>query len=588
MTSEQTCGFVAVVNTDRSALDRDLLEGLAEANPRSPCAPRLWWQDNVGLGQVGPEAAAEIGEGDPVRVVAGARIDARGLLGDDLGSREAVAGISSAEAIAAAYRAWDVEAPAHLLGDFALAVWDSDRGRLLCARDQLGVEPLYFAETGRTLIVSNALESILAHPLVDDGIDPVAARDFMFAGVASDPQRTVYRGIRRVPAAHVLIWSSGGRAELRRYWRLEDPGYPEDDPDDAVEQFAELVSEATRDRADAGGTAVMLSGGLDSPLVAATARDAVGAGTVHGHTIIPGALMEDAEGELARLAGTALGIGVELHDAGRYELFAGWERPDWRPAQPISDPTALVTVDLLRDAGRTCGAVLTGYDGDALLQTWPAGHFLNLLGRGALGRFTADARRYVREQGAPPPLGLRAALSRGRPHRGQAPVWIDGPHPARGERPPIRRSPRADAVELLTARGFADTVETFDLAVTRSGVPVRHPLLDLRVIEFAMRLAPIRWTVDKRLIRMACAQVLPPAIHARPKAPLRVDPAWLRIVRAGREAQRPAIASDAVGELVRSDRMPTYGEAYEAGVLWPLIWTVELDRWALGTGFSGR
>ena len=84
-------------------------------------------------------------------VVADARIDARTDLIAELARRgeEAARTATDVELVLRAYRAWGVQSVEHLLGDFSFAVWDAAEGRLFCARDHLGVKPLFHAHVGR-------------------------------------------------------------------------------------------------------------------------------------------------------------------------------------------------------------------------------------------------------------------------------------------------------------------------------------------------------------------------------------------------------------------------------------------------------
>ena len=58
------------------------------------------------------------------------------------------------------YAQWGERSPEHLQGDFCFVIWDEDRQRLFCARDQLGVRPLFYAQAGNKWLVSDALEDI--------------------------------------------------------------------------------------------------------------------------------------------------------------------------------------------------------------------------------------------------------------------------------------------------------------------------------------------------------------------------------------------------------------------------------------------
>src|SRR5207244_5341379 len=119
---------------------------------------------------------------------------------------------SDVDLIARAFRRWGDDAPAHILGDFAVAVWDSNARRLVLARDRFGVRPLYFARAGGSLRVSTAL-------LPDDQLDDDAIFDFLLFGENLDGSKTTFARVGRVPPAHVAVFDASGMRQ-RRYWSV--------------------------------------------------------------------------------------------------------------------------------------------------------------------------------------------------------------------------------------------------------------------------------------------------------------------------------------------------------------------------------
>jgi asparagine synthase (glutamine-hydrolysing) len=67
-------------------------------------------------------------------------------------------------------------------------------------------------------------------------------------------------------------------------------------------------------------------------------------------------------------------------------------------------------------------------------------------------------------------------------------------------------------------------LESYDPGVTRLALEARHPLLDLRLVNFVLGIPPVPWCVDKHILREAMATVLPDAVVRRPKSPLAADP----------------------------------------------------------------
>lgn len=174
------------------------------------------------------------------------------------------------ELMAASYRAWGHTFAKHIYGEFAIAIWDSETNRLVCARDQFGVRPFYyyFASSESPLLFASELKAILAHPDVPTIVNAPRLREIAL-GRHSDAAATSYKNIFRLPPASVLTWSTNGRIDVEQYWSL-DPSlstiYSSDR--DYQDAFRTVLYDAVSDRM-AGSTrsGVHLSGGLDSSAV---------------------------------------------------------------------------------------------------------------------------------------------------------------------------------------------------------------------------------------------------------------------------------------------------------------------------------
>ena len=194
-------------------------------------------------------------------IVADARIDERDT-----------PGVPDTELILQAFMKWGDRCVDHLLGDFAFAIWNGRARRLFCARDHLGVKPLYYVDRHPWLLISSDVDTLRRHPAVSEALDDFAVADFLLFGHKTDPAATTFRDIRRVPPAHVLTWSPDEGSRVRRYWELpvEEPVYRNE-----AEYLAELralLDRAVADRLRGGRAGVFFSGGLDSAAVAVTAR----------------------------------------------------------------------------------------------------------------------------------------------------------------------------------------------------------------------------------------------------------------------------------------------------------------------------
>lgn len=158
-----------------------------------------------------------------------------------------------------------------LRGMFAFALWDERRRRLTVARDHLGQKPLFWARRGERFWFASEIKSILA---VEDGFrrpDVRALHEYFSIRVVSE-DRSMFDGIRKLPAGHVLQVEPGGEPDIRRYWGLRYDPKTQLDENEAVDALDERLREAVRLHMVADvEVASYLSGGIDSGLVTAIA-----------------------------------------------------------------------------------------------------------------------------------------------------------------------------------------------------------------------------------------------------------------------------------------------------------------------------
>lgn len=162
-----------------------------------------------------------------------------------------------------------------LNGQFAFAIHDSRNRTLFLARDPFGINPLYYTVTGDELVFGSEVKALLEHPRVARAVDLTALDQVLsFPGVV--PPRTLFKGIASVLGGQYLL-ARGGRLQTLEYWDLDYPtadqiedGKPESY---YVERLSELFTQAVRYRLQADvPVGLYLSGGMDSSLVAATAK----------------------------------------------------------------------------------------------------------------------------------------------------------------------------------------------------------------------------------------------------------------------------------------------------------------------------
>jgi asparagine synthase (glutamine-hydrolysing) len=386
---------------------------------------------------------------------------------------------------------------------------------------------------------------------------------------------------------------------LRRYFDWPQPAEVSfSRPADCVERFRELLGQAVRDRLRAPKAAVFMSGGVDSPLVALTARRELerrfARPELAAYTWVSGRYAtDDEEGRYARLVASSLSIPIDVQsfDDGAPFDWSGRLHPAEPPARVVMGP---YLDQLARLAGRFT-TVLTGFDGDALLGAAVRLHWRERLAQGRLGALARDLGWYVRTKRAPPPLGVRTRLARlGRPaSRPRRPGWLrEGfwrragleERWASSLRAPRVTGPREPSLRIFGGPAWGSLFDSYDPGCLGLPIEVRHPLCDLRLIRFALGLPAVPWCVDKHLLRR-CLDGLPEAVRARPKTPLVVDFDAEVFRRAGPGTLRVRWQSERLApflDVAEVTRALDERDGADSAALWPLLRAVGLGAWLAG------
>ncbi|GHD42477.1 N-acetylglutaminylglutamine amidotransferase [Streptomyces galbus] len=187
------------------------------------------------------------------------------------------ASTSDTEVVLKAYQQWGTDCVQHFHGMFAFAVFEHRTGRLVLARDRLGIKPMYLAETPGRLRFASSLPALLAAGDVDTGLDPVALHQYFSWHATVAAPRTVLQGVRKLPPATVRVVEPDGSHRDHRYWQPSYTRRPEHEgmgPDEWRDAVLEALRTAVRRRMVADvPVGVLLSGGLDSSLIVALLAD---------------------------------------------------------------------------------------------------------------------------------------------------------------------------------------------------------------------------------------------------------------------------------------------------------------------------
>jgi asparagine synthase (glutamine-hydrolysing) len=177
------------------------------------------------------------------------------------------------EVILKAYAAWGPRCVERFAGMFAFALWERDSGRVMLARDRLGIKPLYFADTETGFRFASTLPALLAAGDVDTSINKVALHHYLSWHAVVPAPMTILNGVQKLAPATSMVIEPDGTRKQEKYWsftvgaRPEDRAIPEDE---WAERVRSSLSAAVHRRTVADvPVGILLSGGLDSSILVA-------------------------------------------------------------------------------------------------------------------------------------------------------------------------------------------------------------------------------------------------------------------------------------------------------------------------------
>ena len=214
------------------------------------------------------------------------RLDNREDLIRLFGLRKEADTVTDSALVSMAVQRWGDEACHHLLGDFAFACWDVEARRLVLASDQTGGRVIFYRADSRQIVFATSIDALYRFPGMPVEIDWTSlARVLIDAPPAAGT--TMFRGIRQLPPASYLVWSTAG-VTVKRYWAPDFTKRLQYGSDESyVEHARELLDTAVRCRLRVNGPiACQLSGGFDSSAVTATAARSAAPNAVFSVTAV--------------------------------------------------------------------------------------------------------------------------------------------------------------------------------------------------------------------------------------------------------------------------------------------------------------
>ena len=437
----------------------------------------------------------------------------------------------------------------HLVGMFALAIWDGRRGELLLARDRLGKKPLVYRHEAGRLLFASELKALLAVPGVPRELDPQALDEYLTYQYVPHP-RSIFRGFCKLPPGHLAVYRDD-RLEVRPYWQ---PDFAREENLRAADYAAQLratLTAAVRDRLQSEvPLGAFLSGGIDSTIIVGLMRS-LGVEPLRTFTI-GFAAPEYDETRYARAAADKFQT-IHAEFCVEPQAVEVLPRLVWHYDEPLADSSAIPTWHLAELTRRHVTVALSGDGGDELFLGYPrytAAWLAAGIGRVPGLRRLAGADFWQRLPASTRRDSLRrrwkrfaAALRLPAPRRyvewisifgeaQRAELYSDGFLQSLPDADPAafvagalaraagRAAPTAAALADLVTYLPCDLMAKVDTATMAHGLECRCPMLDHRVVELAARMPQrlkFRWGRGKRVLREAFADLLPPGIQCRGK-----------------------------------------------------------------------
>ena len=581
-------GYTGAAREDRALLDR-MTAAIAH---RGPDERGIFTAEGVGLGHA---RLSIVGLGDgqqPMSDDTGAlTIAFNGEVFNYVELREELRAkghrfrtASDTEVILHLYEAHGDDCVSHLNGDFAFALWDARRRRMLLARDRMGVRPLFYTRVGGAVYFASEIKALLQVPGVTAQPDPIAL-DQTFTLWSPIGGRTALKGIHALEPASLMVVENGEIA-TRPYWSLS---YPDrdvppryTDEAEAAEELRALLTDATRIRMRADvPVGAYLSGGLDSSITSALAARMV-PGNLRTFSVTFDSAEHDEsafQAEMARALGTEHAT-VHCGPGTIASVFPEVIRHTEQPILRTAPAPLYALAGLVRESGLK--TVLTGEGADEVF----AGY--DIFKEAQVRRFCARQpssriRPHLFRKLYPYLPGLKqqsaeylASFFGANGHAADDPLYSHRPRfdgtaatklffsgdlraslagydaaqdlasrvPAEfGRWHPLHQAQYLEARYLLPGYILSSQGDRMAMA---HGIEGRFPFLDHRLVEFAANLPPgmkLKGLVEKHILRRVAADIVPATIVNRSKQPYRApDSASF----AG--ASEPAYLGEALGE----------------------------------------
>ena len=450
-----------------------------------------------------------------------------------------------------------------LRGMFAFAIWDGNAKTLLLARDRVGIKPLYYCLTGKSLVFGSEIKAILADPSVKREIAPELIDRFL-TFLYMPGEETLLSGIQKLAPGHFLLIKDG-KPEVREYWDLDLAESPRKiSLEEAEGELQSLLAKTVELHMIADvPVGVLLSGGVDSTAVLSLAVNGTDK-KISSFTVgFSGGEVAD-ERPYAKLAAERYGTQHYDMTISAKDFAAFIPKYVWHMEEPVCEPPAIALYYVSKLARNHVKVLLSGEGGDEAFAGYSSYRNLIWLERLKKGAPSLNGT-FVRGLSFAGSLLHSSRLAKYAPlmkdrfpdyyySRTSNPYHftgnrlgetysagfasaIDREHslePVRRLQAKVRNRNKLDAMLYIDTKTWLpdELLIKADKMTMANSVELRVPLLDHKVLEFAMSL-PSNFKLNgfktKYILKKALNQRIPVEIRDRKKTGFPVPyESWLR------------------------------------------------------------
>ncbi|WP_339742005.1 asparagine synthase (glutamine-hydrolyzing) [uncultured Rubinisphaera sp.] len=421
---------------------------------------------------------------------------------------------SDSEVIVHGYEEWGFDVVLKLRGIFAIGIWDSRKEILFLARDHVGVKPLYYLANEKMFLFASQPRALLAHERVKAEVDLTSFEQyFSYRYVPAD--RSIYRGIKKLPPAHCLVISKKDMKKWQ-YWELKyDPVITEfQEAEDAIR--SKIIQSVELQLTSDVPVGLFLSGGIDSTALGGISSDCFS-------TSLPAYTMgfdkeQYDERSFARIAAQRMRspINEQLMTFDRF--IEGFSLLAEIYDEPFHDYSGLFIYNMSMQAKSQGVSVILGGDGgDEVFAGYkwyedPTGSMDSYCGREQLGRFFQTPRKKILNT-----LFNRVGFLTTSQQMKLFEFTMGEKHLNLFDRYLSGKLPTVTALQYLDFHTFLpdDILLKVDHASMMAGVETRVPYLDVELVETAFQVDQalmMNSQERKALLKSATKEFIPPEL----------------------------------------------------------------------------